>query len=100
MNVIEFPTADRPFAEGEVDKLHAEAFRDLESGICDCITMAKIAAQIVLSTNTRVGEGPLGRGVGPALSMLSLRVKGSFPRCQIADQFFNPVNGELIAYTF
>jgi hypothetical protein len=37
---------------GEIDKLHSEAFRDLESGICDCTTMAKIAAQIVLSANT------------------------------------------------
>ena len=34
------------------DRLHAEAFRDLEHGICDCTTMAKIAAQIALSANT------------------------------------------------
>jgi hypothetical protein len=52
MSVIDFPTADRPITEGDIDKLHSEAFRDLESGICDCTTMAKIAAQIVLSANT------------------------------------------------
>jgi hypothetical protein len=34
------------------DRLHAEAFRDLEPGICDCTTMAKIAAHIALSANT------------------------------------------------
>jgi hypothetical protein len=48
MSVIGFPTADRPITEGEIDKLHAEAFRDLESGICDCTTMARIAAQLVI----------------------------------------------------
>jgi hypothetical protein len=34
------------------DRCHEEAFRDLEPGICDCTTMAKIAAQVVLSANT------------------------------------------------
>ena len=56
MSVIEFPIAERPVTESEIDKLHSEAFRDLESGICDCTTMAKIAAQIVLSANTTDGE--------------------------------------------
>ena len=39
--IIEFPIADRPVTEGEIDKLRSEAFRNLESGICDCATMAK-----------------------------------------------------------
>jgi hypothetical protein len=46
---VEFPIADRPITESEIDKLHSEAFRNLESGICDCTTMAKIAAQMVLA---------------------------------------------------
>ena len=48
-SIIEFPIADRPVTESEIDKLHSEAFRELESGICDCTTMAKIAAQMVLA---------------------------------------------------
>jgi hypothetical protein len=35
-NIVEFPIADRPITESEIDKLHSEAFRDLEPGICDC----------------------------------------------------------------
>ena len=50
-NVVEFLTADRPITESEVDKLHSEAFRDLEPGICDCTTMAKIAAQFVIEAD-------------------------------------------------
>jgi hypothetical protein len=52
-DVVKFPGAssDREIND-DGDRLHAEAFRDLEPGICDCTTMAKIAAQIALSTNT------------------------------------------------
>jgi hypothetical protein len=46
--IIEFPIADRPITESEIDKLHSEAFRNLESDICDCTSMAKIAAQMVI----------------------------------------------------
>jgi hypothetical protein len=53
-NVVEFPPSDRPFTESEIDKLHSEAFRDLEGGICDCESMAKIAAQIMM--NARIDE--------------------------------------------
>jgi hypothetical protein len=55
-NVVEFPTADRPVTESEIDKLHSEAFRDLESGICDCTTMAKIAAQMAANKAGIDGE--------------------------------------------
>jgi hypothetical protein len=48
-NVVEFPPSDRPITESEIDKLHSEAFRDLEPSICDCESMAKIAAQIVFT---------------------------------------------------
>jgi hypothetical protein len=44
-NLVEFPIADRPITESEIDKLHSEAFRNLEPLICDCTSMAKIAAQ-------------------------------------------------------
>jgi len=48
-NLVEFSIADNPITESEIDKLHSEAFRNLEEGICDCATMAKIAAQMVLA---------------------------------------------------
>jgi hypothetical protein len=50
-DVVKFPGAssDREIND-DGDRLHAEAFRDLEPG-SDCTTMAKIAAQ-VLSANT------------------------------------------------
>jgi hypothetical protein len=51
--IVQFPGAvapsDHPITESEIDKLHSEAFRDLEPGICDCTTMAKIAAQMVFA---------------------------------------------------
>jgi hypothetical protein len=45
-NVVDFPLPDRPITEEEVDKLHAEAFRDLEARISDCAIMALIAVQL------------------------------------------------------
>ena len=36
-NVVEFPTTEKPITEDEIDKLHSGAFRDLESGISDCV---------------------------------------------------------------
>jgi hypothetical protein len=48
MKVIEFPTADRPIT----DELYAEAFRDLEGHISDCVTMAGIAAQCMSETKS------------------------------------------------
>jgi hypothetical protein len=58
--MIEFPIADRPITESEIDKLHSEAFRDLESGICDCVHMSGIAAQLM--SNTRLEEKDLAVG--------------------------------------
>lgn len=56
-NIIEFSPADRSIAavEAEVlpqtprdgDSIHAEAFRDLEGRLSDCMTMASIAVQMV-----------------------------------------------------
>jgi hypothetical protein len=45
-NVVEFPTTEKPITEDEIDKLHSGAFRDLESGISDCVHMASIAVQM------------------------------------------------------
>ena len=46
MTVIEFPGRE-PIPEDEVsyDERHAEAFRDLEPHINDCVQMSRIAAQ-------------------------------------------------------
>jgi hypothetical protein len=46
-NIIEFP-ADRPTTElnidaDDIEALHAEAFRDLENRLKDCVSMATIA---------------------------------------------------------
>ena len=45
-NVIEFPAGEREFTESEIDKLHSEAFRNLEGRISDCAIMANIAVQM------------------------------------------------------
>jgi hypothetical protein len=48
-NVVEFPGGKPPaegYSEEYVDRLHAEAFRDLESAISDCAIMASIAVQV------------------------------------------------------
>jgi hypothetical protein len=48
-NVVEFPGGKPPaegYSEEYVDKLHAEAFRDLEGHIGDCVMMASIAVQM------------------------------------------------------
>jgi hypothetical protein len=55
-NIVEFPPSDRPITESEIDKLHSEAFRNLEPSICDCESMAKIAAQIAMNTKTEDRE--------------------------------------------
>jgi len=51
-NVVDFPVADRPITEDQIDKLHSQAFRDLESRICDCVCMVKIAARAVMNIRT------------------------------------------------
>ena len=45
-DIVEFPLPDRPITEVEIDKLHSEAFRDLEGHIGDCVHMASIAVQM------------------------------------------------------
>ena len=50
-DVVKFPGVPSDLND-DGDRCHKEAFRDLEPGICDCTTMAKIAAHVVLSANT------------------------------------------------
>jgi hypothetical protein len=45
-NVVEFPTTEKPITEDEIDKLPSGAFRDLESGISDCVHMASTAVRM------------------------------------------------------
>jgi hypothetical protein len=51
-NIVDFTPAERPIAEFEAggtdnetdrDTLHAEAFREIENRLCDCVNMAKLA---------------------------------------------------------
>jgi hypothetical protein len=55
MSVIEFPGRETPAPieatpqhSGDV---HAQAFRDLEPEICDCVRMSGIAAQLVMNND-------------------------------------------------
>jgi hypothetical protein len=42
----------RAIPKNHTDKVYAEAFRDLELRICDCLSMAKMAAQSVMNLRT------------------------------------------------
>jgi hypothetical protein len=44
-NVVTFPPAERESTERDVDDLHAEAFRDLEGRLSDCVSLARIAVE-------------------------------------------------------
>ncbi len=68
-NVVDFPLVDRPITETDIDKLHSQAFRDLEGRISDCTTMAGIAAQII--TNAAGVEGEVVFAVSHAFAMLT-----------------------------
>jgi len=41
MSVIEFPCGKPPIAETDIETRHAEAFRDLENRLMDCVSMSK-----------------------------------------------------------
>ena len=47
-NIVEFPTTDRSITESEIDKLHSEAFRDLEGDVCDLERMGQIAEDLIV----------------------------------------------------
>ncbi len=52
-NVVEFPIADRPITESDIDKLHSEAFRDLEGEVCDLERMGQIAQDLIVQCVAR-----------------------------------------------
>jgi hypothetical protein len=49
-NVLEVPT-DRQLTDSEWAELHCRAFRNLEPAICDCTSMAKLAAQMMFAAD-------------------------------------------------
>lgn len=51
--VIDFPTVEREITESDVDKLHAEAFRDLEGVVCDLERAAAIARDLIGECSAR-----------------------------------------------
>jgi hypothetical protein len=51
-SVIEFPGKEPPpegYSEKHVDKVHAEAFRDLEGEVCDLDRMGQIAQDLIMN---------------------------------------------------
>ena len=48
-NVVELPLPTRPISREEVDALHSNAFRDLETSLRDCVKMTGIAAESMLN---------------------------------------------------
>ncbi len=47
--IIEFPIADKPITESDIDRLHSEAFRDLEGEVCDLDRMGEIAQNLIMN---------------------------------------------------
>ena len=52
-NIVEFPLPDRPITESEIDKLHSEAFRNLEGDVCDLDRMGEIANDLIMNCAAR-----------------------------------------------
>jgi hypothetical protein len=50
MSVIEFPGLGTSPENRSEDDIHAEAFRDLEGHIGDCVGMGQIASQFMANT--------------------------------------------------
>jgi hypothetical protein len=51
-DIITLPGAglpDRPITKSEIDKLHSEAFRDLEGEVCDLDRMGEIAQNLIMN---------------------------------------------------
>jgi hypothetical protein len=51
-DVIPFPSAETPPEDRSADEIHAEAFRDLEGHISDCVCMGQIATDLMANTKT------------------------------------------------
>ena len=51
-NVVEFPGAEPPpegYSKSHCDKLHSEAFRDLEGEVCDLDRIGEIAQNLIMN---------------------------------------------------
>jgi hypothetical protein len=70
-DVVQFPGApsDRTLRDDR-DQRHTKAFRDLEGPISDCVNMALIGAQMILSVSDDV-EGELIFAVNHTFDMLT-----------------------------
>jgi hypothetical protein len=70
-DIISFPgdgLPDHQWSEQEVDKLHGDAFRDLEMSLRDCVRMSEIAAELMLCA--KMDDAPLNFAVMHAADML------------------------------
>jgi hypothetical protein len=69
VTILEFPALlTGPTPDGQRDKLHADAFRDLEGPLCDCVHMARLARE--KAANTKTDDGDLLFAIGHAAEML------------------------------
>ena len=51
--IVDFPLSESPpVTETEIEALHAEAFRDLENRLNDCVSMARIASEQIHNHKT------------------------------------------------
>jgi hypothetical protein len=69
--VIEFPGAEPPpggYSKEPVNRVHADAFRELESNLRDCVRMGEIAAELML--NAKVEDDSLRFAVFHTTEML------------------------------
>ena len=69
MTILEFPALlTGPTPDGQRDRLHADAFRDLEGPLCDCVHMTVIARH--LAANEKDVDPELLFAIGHAAEML------------------------------
>jgi hypothetical protein len=85
--VVQFPGAEPPpegYSESHVDKLHSEAFRDLENSLGECVSMSKIAAQLMSDAND---------GKQQSLCFAVLHLNGMLLR--LKDEYYARWHGEI-----
>jgi hypothetical protein len=55
--IVTFPGAEQPpIAETDIEARHAEAFRELENRLMDCVSMSKIAFDRICEEKTEDRE--------------------------------------------
>jgi hypothetical protein len=71
-DILTFPgdgLPDRQFTEADVDKIHGDAFRDLEMSLRDCVRMREIAAEMM--SRAKIDDTSLNFVVFHLASLLS-----------------------------